>query len=306
MINELQRDFASDFLLRQMDRVLFQSTRAVKSRDEESIHDLRVAIRRLIQGLAVFRPSFTSKKPRKMRKSLKQVLSLAGVVRDYDIALDCIAKIQSPHAERMRETLRAERKKAEAPLAESLKHMVLRKAPRQWRREFEIANLQRVPGCETVGEGACRELPRAAQLFFRRGDQAVATGRTAEQLHQFRLATKKFRYTFEIFAGLYRSVSRAVLEQLKALQQVLGKINDCASTRSLLTRFGAHADVQAALKSRERRKTAQFRQLWTAQFSPSGEVRQWPQILLRPESLHPSEKPAARALAPAKAAAAAG
>ena len=306
MINELQRDFASNFLLRQIDRVVFQSTRAIKSRDEESVHDLRVAIRRLIQGLAVFRPNFTSKKPRKMRKSLKQVLSLAGIVRDYDIALDCIAKLQSPHAERIRETLRAERKKAEAPLVENLKHMVLRKAPRQWRREFEIVNLQQVPGCETVGDAARRELPRTAQLFFRRGDQAVAAGRTAEQLHQFRLAAKKFRYTFEIFAGVYRSVSRSLLEQLKTLQQALGKINDCASTRSLLTRFDAHADIQAALKSRERRKTAQFRQLWTAQFASSQDFRQWPQILLRPESLHPSEKPAGRASAPAKAAVAAG
>lgn len=306
MINELQRDFASNFLLRQIDRVVFQSTRAIKSRDEESVHDLRVAIRRLIQGLAVFRPNFTSKKPRKMRKCLKQVLSLAGVVRDYDIALDCIAKLQSPHAERIRETLRAERKKAEAPLVENLKHMVLRKASRQWRREFELVNLQQVPGCETVGDAARRELPRTAQLFFRRGDQAVAAGRTAEQLHQFRLAAKKFRYTFEIFAGVYRSVSRSVLEQLKTLQQALGKINDCASTRSLLTRFGAHADIQAALKSRERRKTAQFRQLWAAQFATSRDVRQWPQILLRPESLHPSEKPAGRAPAAAKAAVAAG
>src|SRR5215471_7719822 len=98
MINELQRDFASSFLLRQTDRVVFQSTRTIKSRDEETIHDLRVAIRRLIQGLAAFRPDFTSKKPRKIRKSLKHVLSLAGAVRDCDVALECIAKIQSPHA----------------------------------------------------------------------------------------------------------------------------------------------------------------------------------------------------------------
>ena len=306
MINELQRDFASNFFLRQIDRVVFQSMRAIKIRDEESIHDLRVAIRRLIQGLSVFRPSFTSKKPRKMRKSLKQVLSLAGVVRDYDIALDCIAKIQSPHAEQIRETLRAERKKAEAPLVDNLKRVVLRKASRQWRRELEIANLQQVPGCETVGDAARRELPRTAQLFFRRGDRAVAAGRTAEQLHQFRLAAKKFRYTFEIFAGLYRSVSRSLLGQLKALQQTLGKINDCASTRSLLARFEAHADIQAALKSRERRKTAQFRHLWTAQFASSREVRQWPQILLCPEPLHPAEKPAGRAPTPTKAAVAAG
>jgi CHAD domain-containing protein len=284
---------------------VFQSTRTIKSRDEETIHDLRVAIRRLIQGLAVFRPDFTSKKPRKIRKSLKHVLSLAGAVRDCDVALECIAKIQSPHAARIREMLRAERKKAEAPLVENLRHIVLRKASRQWRREFETAHLHEVPGRETAINVARRTLPRAVQVFLRRGDQAAAGARTAEQLHQFRLAAKKFRYTVEIFAGLYRSISSGILEQLKAVQQALGKINDCATTRNLLARLGAHPDLQAALKARERRKTAQFRQLWTVQFSGSGDIRRWPQLLLSPDSLQPFEEAADRAPVPVQTLAAA-
>jgi hypothetical protein len=59
------------------------------------------------------------------------------------------------------------------------------------------------------------------------------------------------------------------------------------------------------LKAQERRKTAQFRQLWTVQFSSSRDVRRWPQLLLRPDSLQPSEEAADRAPAPVQTLAAA-
>ena len=81
------RDFASKYLVKQLDRVAFQVSTAIARRDTEAIHDLRVAMRRFAQGLVVFRPHVGSRKPKKIRRVLKQVMELAGAVRDYDVAL---------------------------------------------------------------------------------------------------------------------------------------------------------------------------------------------------------------------------
>jgi CHAD domain-containing protein len=75
-------------LLRRLD---YQLNRAARSCDQEAVHDLRVAIRRLSRCLQVFSQFYPDRSGKKIRRRLKTLMDPAGVVRDLDIALDLVA-----------------------------------------------------------------------------------------------------------------------------------------------------------------------------------------------------------------------
>src|SRR5262249_30985804 len=89
--------YAADQTVRLLDRLAFQLAATRQAYGPEAVHDLRVAIRRFSQALAVFKASFRRKNLKKIRKSLKPLMTAAGEVRDCDIALKFILELQ-PHA----------------------------------------------------------------------------------------------------------------------------------------------------------------------------------------------------------------
>jgi CHAD domain-containing protein len=61
--------------------------RAAESPDEEAVHKMRVSIRRLQQGLRLFRKFLRNKGVTSLRRQLKGIMDPAGELRNYDIAL---------------------------------------------------------------------------------------------------------------------------------------------------------------------------------------------------------------------------
>src|SRR6516162_2098998 len=89
------RRYAREQAERLLGRLAFQTGRAIKSHSAESVHDLRVAIRRFAQALRVFKVCFRGKELRKIRRELKGTMSAAGEVRNHDIVLKLLAKSKS-------------------------------------------------------------------------------------------------------------------------------------------------------------------------------------------------------------------
>jgi len=79
----------TDILLR---RLADEVKRAAQSGDADAIHDLRVAIRRLSRCLRVFAQFYPDGSWKKVRARLSDLLHLAGVVRDRDIALALLSE----------------------------------------------------------------------------------------------------------------------------------------------------------------------------------------------------------------------
>jgi CHAD domain-containing protein len=73
-------------------RLAFCMNRAAQLRDPESIHDLRVSIRRFQQCLAVFHEFFPRGQARKIRERLHKIMRIAGEIRNRDIALELFEK----------------------------------------------------------------------------------------------------------------------------------------------------------------------------------------------------------------------
>jgi CHAD domain-containing protein len=116
-------------------------------------------------------------------------------------------------------------------------------------------------------------LPRLAQQFFDTGETSSSHA-SGEKLHDFRILTKKFRYTLELFATVYPGRAEEWMREIKAVQSVLGAMNDYRSVQSIVADLGCDAKLLKALKCSEGRKVRQFRRIWAERFSRST-AAQW-------------------------------
>ena len=83
---------------------------------------------------------------------------------------------------------------------------------------------------KSVAENAKEKLPELAGQFFTAGAEAADEKTAIAAIHHFRLATKHFRYTLELFADYYGPGLKRHIESLKSLQQLLGEVSDCSAT----------------------------------------------------------------------------
>jgi CHAD domain-containing protein len=132
---------------------------------------------------------------------------------------------------------------------------------------------------KSAAECARSELPRLAEEYFAAGRKAVKRRTKAETLHAFRLATKRFRYTLELFQPLYGPGLASRLEMLRRVQQYLGDFNDCVITRNLIRQTGggdvAAKELLERLTEREKQRTRKLVQYWRQTFDAPGAEQGW-------------------------------
>jgi CHAD domain-containing protein len=132
------RDFArlqTSILLR---RFAFQVNRTAKSAEVESIHDLRVSIRRLSRCLRTFSDFYPTDSWRRMRKRLAVLMNSAAAVRDQDIALELLQDAGVSPGGPLAIRLGEDRRHAAQELARELKRWKARNFSRKWRARLEL------------------------------------------------------------------------------------------------------------------------------------------------------------------------
>jgi CHAD domain-containing protein len=120
-------------------RLAYQLNRAARGGDAESIHDLRVAIRRLSRCLRVFAPFYPSGAWKKIRRQLADLMEAAGKVRDRDIALQLLAEAGIPAHAAIAARLAGERRKANHELLLEIRRWKGRSFSRKWRSRLELS-----------------------------------------------------------------------------------------------------------------------------------------------------------------------
>jgi len=125
---------------------------------------------------------------------------------------------------------------------------------------------------------ARRKLPALASAWFAYVRKTLAADPPLAGLHPVRLATKRFRYTLELFRPCYGPGLDARLEALRQVQQSLGDLNDSVASRALLkpamVRSSQGAGVDGFLDQRALGQAAQFRKSWSEVFDAPGR-EQW-------------------------------
>jgi len=292
------RKFAQEQAYKRLGRLAFQINQTVRSRSAEAVHDLRVATRRFAQVLHVFKPCFRGKEVRKIRRGLKQMMDLAGEVRNCDVALKLMSKHRRGEATGLRQTLENLRREEARVLAAFLKQWADRQSSLKWRGALANATTAKTDaaGKAPIARTAQRILPRMAQEFLELGNEAARTRISPRELHQFRIASKKFRYTLELFAPVYGPPLESSLEKIRRIQELLGDINDCDTVRNLLSQFKDVEKMTSWLKKRQRRRIEEFQRYWTDTFAGDDEMRRWRSLLSRPGgATRQARKPAGRA-----------
>jgi CHAD domain-containing protein len=130
------------------------------------------------------------------------------------------------------------------------------------------------------GANARRQLSRLMADYFVVVRGLLKTNPAPPALHQARLASKRVRYTLELFRPCYGPGLEARLDALRRLQQVLGDVNDAAATRRLLGK-SVPAPVAAFLDAQAEAKAQAFRKEWNEVFDAPGQLQWWIGYLAR-------------------------
>jgi CHAD domain-containing protein len=132
------RTYAAEQVSALLRRLVFRVKRAAKLPDADSIHDLRVAIRRFSQCLRVFRRFFPANEVKKLRRRLRKIMGFTAKVRDRDIALQLCAQAGLQSGSSLVRRLVEERKQAEAELLDRLEQLARRDFSRDWRERLGL------------------------------------------------------------------------------------------------------------------------------------------------------------------------
>jgi CHAD domain-containing protein len=251
----MERSALSVAILRQRLVSLLAAMPAAQSGDETSVHQARVASRRLRGALPMLSARADAHALDRVDRRVRRITRALGPVRELDVALLLLAELEGRGAAsvtaigRVRAAVTAERLKRRREMLDAItparldklrKRLVDVAAPKS--RAFETGS--------TIAEAVSQSGKRARKLraaIVRAGGIYLP-----ERLHRVRIEAKKLRYALEIQRELTHSRQRAQLNRLKIQQDLLGRMHDL---EMLIERARS---VQTSLPGRNRRGMAEL------------------------------------------------
>lgn len=215
-------------LLKQRLTTMLDAMPAAQAGDTRSVHQARVATRRLREALPVLGASVNQPVLTRVQRQVRKMTRALGPVRELDVSLVHLEEmatrnVVSPRAiGRVRSALARERA---ARRREMLATISPGKLERLRQRLGEVSSGPVGPQPVATLEDARRHITKRARRLARAVERAGALY-LPDRLHAVRVAAKKLRYALEIERELRRSRSTARVTQLKGLQDLLGRMHD--------------------------------------------------------------------------------
>ena len=214
----------------------------IASDDPEGPHQLRVVLRRLRSAFKVFAPLADGARTRHLDAEARRIGQLVGALRDVDVLISDIvqpAAASAPDGARaLVATLEMRRVKTRAHVVAGLSDPSVNAflldlgryaETRGWLAE-DIDQTARL--AQPVGRFAAKALGKRWSSCAKAAQKLEKL--TIEERHALRKKLKSLRYAVEFFSGLAKGKKlRPFLDELKALQDVFGYLNDVAMARRL-------------------------------------------------------------------------
>lgn len=292
-------DFVHSHCLRRSEKTAERLAAARSDPTASAVHDLRVAARRLLYTLDCFSTVLDADRAANFRKRVKSILSAARLVRELDVALELVSEMDSGPECSLGDDLRRRRDTAARIMSERLERKGVQKLTHRWlntgsgpapesvKDRSEATALGRRPFTHlswmpdrSCAANASAILPELAAHYFRQGRAACTEGTAPEELHAFRLASKRLRYCLELFSEQYGPSLAARLEALRDIQGRLGALSDYDSTTRLLHSAEARDDAASlrlltVLSVRQSDATESFLKSWKRHFDPPEVEDDW-------------------------------
>lgn len=213
-------------------------------RSIDTVHDLRVASRRLRAFGVTFSEVLAPKTRARLEKKLKRVTRAVGALRDLDVlAALTEGRLAAAGSDRERaslehllETLDERRSKAAAKAETRLRKLDTHELSRLVRRAAQdvIAQLSPEEGQRAYARTLLERLISDAAEQEPPRDGAEH----AEQLHRLRIDIKEIRYALEFFEPVLGTHFDVLYERATALQELLGAHHDLTVLGELVTESG--------------------------------------------------------------------
>ncbi len=222
-------------------------SRCQKKSSEKSVHDLRIATRRMLALVELLRALRAGPPLKKLRKVFKQRLDSFDDLRDTQVQLQILQPLAADFAEAglFARWLRRREKELRRELRRSIKDM---------RRRWVERRLKAVE--KDLRKSAKAEAPQfsilQAETALRKAFARVRElrGRIQpehpETIHRLRVAFKRFRYTSELLAPVLPGLTPKRLRQMQALQRRMGDIQDMVVLLAGLRAAVAEGHLSAA------------------------------------------------------------
>jgi CHAD domain-containing protein len=245
-------------LLRQRLVSLLRAMPAAQEGDEISVHQARVASRRLREALPVLGTTADEDALDRAGKRVRRITRALGPVRELDVTLLLLAELEGKGAApqraiaRVRAAVVEERQKRRRAMLAEIKPSRLEKLRK---RLVQVAapEQRKEPTRTALAEAGAKASDRARRL--RAAIERAGGIYLADRLHRVRIEAKKLRYALEIQRELTHSRSTARMNRLKHHQDLLGRVHDL---EVLIERT---REVQSTLPAANRRAMTELNRL---------------------------------------------
>ncbi len=214
--------------------------------DPEHLHNMRVASRRLLAALWVFRGALPERRAAVFKREFKWVAKTLGQVRDLDIAIKRLEdESQSLPEEELKalkvykDYLNDQREAAHRRVLAVLDCSEFEQIKAKMERY-----LSKGPPSQTVAADAETPAQVAASRMFlssltdiRKKAKNISPSSPDEVLHAFRRKCKRMRYQGEFFTPLYGNPAKKIAARFIDMQDILGAHQDTVVSNKILNEF---------------------------------------------------------------------
>ncbi len=224
-------------------------------KDEEALHDFRVALRRFRSSVRAYQPHLKGSAPKKARRRIRDVASATNVGRDAEVQIVWLSAQTDKLKPRERKGLRWLLARLEAR-----RDQAYSEAQRNIARRYRAVRAGVTDRLTTYRRRLAPDGAMAQQSFLQVTGElleehaavlqgllsTVHTPEHEEEAHRSRIAAKRLRYLLE---PLVKSVdgTKPLIRQLKRLQDILGELHD---THVLTAEVASAIETVAAERAR--------------------------------------------------------
>jgi CHAD domain-containing protein len=211
---------------------------ARRGQDPESLHQLRIGIRRLRAALSAYRNAIVAAERHAVGRALRQFEHKLGPARNWDVLIGKLDETAQEDAWQRQgfagviELAKTRRSAAHGQLVRAIGHLPISELLRRAQQLAAGRGAEPALGAP-IRDFAIRELDARDRRARRMGRRIGSLN--AEKLHRLRICVKKLRYASEFFVGLWpKAATKDYAEALKGLQEELGDMQDAATAAQLM------------------------------------------------------------------------
>jgi len=258
-------DAASQAIEKYFRKSVEHEAEVLKDKDAEELHQMRVGLRRLRSAVTGFAPVLDLPKEASEGK-IGKVGRILGTLRDLDVMLESLQNRYYPNLpadeqkvlDKALLNLLKQRYRALKGVRAILEHKTyesLKQSIEDWLEKPQYRAIEHLPIAEVLPDLL---LPQVSEFFlhpawllgteYKDGKVKVADDLNAEAveeklaadgtiLHDLRKQAKRVRYLMNLFGDFYGETYEAYVEDVKAVQECLGDIQDSEVLGEFLTDF---------------------------------------------------------------------